>query len=123
MLDEIKNTLLSLLVKLIQLNKMKSINDIKINLINLITMLSDYKQLLAIYAAVQSELKVQPTDSTKSTSIDKFEMGKVIIRSNVSKNQIFKEQGKQSISFQEVKEIMTEEPWDLSLDELLATLN
>ena len=86
-------------------------------------MLSDYKQLLAIYAAVQSELEVQPTDSTKSTSIDKFEMGKVIIRSNISKGQIFKEQGKQSISFQEVKEIMTEEPWDLSLDELLATLN
>jgi len=102
---------------------MESISDIKINLINLITKISDYKQLNALYAVVKSELESTSIDSSTNNPVDKFERGKVTIRKGVAKDKIFEEQGRKPISFKEVKEIMTDEPWDLSLDELLATLN
>lgn len=100
---------------------MESISDIKLNLINLIAGISDSKKLQTLYALAKFEL----TDTKPENKVVKnvFEAGKIEIRSGVSKEQIFKEQGNRSISFSEVKEIMTDETWEQSLEELLATLN
>lgn len=102
---------------------MESVSDIKLNFINLITQLSDYQQLRMLYSLVQSELDATPVATSRKNGVDKFELGKVEIQSSVTKEQIFAEQGKSSISFQEVQELMSDEPWELSLDELLVTLD
>jgi 3,4-dihydroxy-2-butanone 4-phosphate synthase len=103
--------------------KMESISDIKIDLINLITKISDYKRLKFIYSVVQSELDTPRISSPQEITVDKFELGKVDIRKGVTKDQIFEEQGNKSMTFQEVQELMTDEPWEQSIDELLATLD
>ena len=102
---------------------MESISDIKNDLINLITKISDYKRLKFIYSVIQSELGKTSISSPQDAAVDKFELGKVDIRNGVTKDQIFEEQGNKSITFQEVQELMTDEPWEQSLDELLATLD
>lgn len=102
---------------------MESISDIKIDLINLITKVSDYQRLKFIYSVVQSELDKPSISSPQEDTADKFELGKVDIRKEVTKDQIFEEQGNKSITFQEVQELMTDEPWEQSIDELLATLD
>lgn len=54
---------------------------------------------------------------------DKFELGKVEIRSKVTKDQIFAEQGKKPITFQEVQIIMGDGAWEQSLETILTALN
>lgn len=102
---------------------MESISDVKIDLINLITKISDYKRLKSIYLVVKSELENTEISSPQENPVDKFELGKVDIRKGVTKDQIFEEQGNKSITFQEVQELMTDDPWEQSIDELLATLD
>lgn len=102
---------------------MESMSDLKINLINLIANISDQKKLTALYTIVKSELELTATGTPQKEPVDKFEQGKIIIRRGITKDQVFQEQKKQSISFQEVQAIMTKEPWELTLEELLATLN
>jgi len=117
---------LLILTKLCSIKKtvrMESISDIKIDLINLITKISDYKRLKSIYSVVKSELETTKISSPQENPVDKFELGKVDIRKGVTKDQIFEEQGNKSITFQEVQELMTDEPWEQSIDELLATLD
>ena len=99
---------------------MESASDIKIDLINLITQISDYNKLKSIYSVVQTELE---ESTIQEDIIDAFEIGKIGIRKEITKNQIFEEQGKQSISFNEVQNLMTNEPWEQTLEELLDTLN
>lgn len=52
-----------------------------------------------------------------------FLLGQVEIRSGVAKDQIFEEQGKKNITFEEVQDLMTDEPCEESLEDLLATLD
>ncbi len=54
---------------------------------------------------------------------DKFELGKVEIKSKVTKDQIFAEQGKKPITFQEVQMIMGDDAWKQSLETLLTAFN
>ncbi len=102
---------------------MESISDIKIDLINLITRVSDYDRLKLLYFIIQSELGKNIDPSLQAKGTDKFQQGEVAILKGGSKNQVFEEQGNKSITFQEVQEIMTDESWDQSLDELLAALD
>lgn len=100
--------------------KTESASDLKLNFIHLITQISDYQQLKSLYALVQSQLKAT---TIPESVVDRFELGRVEIRNGVTKDQIFAEQGKQSITFQEVQTIMGNEPCEQSLDELLAALD
>ena len=100
---------------------MTSLNEIKIDLINLITRASDYRQLKLIYQSLLTE--TGKNVNLDEDLVDNFDLGKVEIRREVSKDEIFKEQGKKSIPFQEIQTLMTDEPWDKSLEEILATLD
>lgn len=53
---------------------------------------------------------------------NKFLLGKVEIRKGVSKEQLFEEQGQKPITFEEVQALMTDEPWEQSLEEVLESL-
>ncbi len=97
-----------------------SLNDIKLDLISLITKITDYQQLQAIYTTVQLALE---NTTPSPQEMDKFHLGKINIRKAISKEQIFEEQGNQSITFKEVQTLMTDEPWEQSLEGLLATLD
>jgi len=99
---------------------MESISEIKLDLIKLITRITDVQQLNTIYQTIKSsEDRLKSMESTD----DKFLSGQVEIRSGISKDQVFAEQGKQSMTFEEVQELMTDEPCEESLEELLATLD
>ncbi len=99
---------------------MESISEIKLDLIKLITRITDVQQLNTIYQTIKSsEDQLKSMESTD----DKFLSGQVEIRSGISKDQVFAEQGKQSMTFKEVQELMTDEPCEESLEELLATLD
>ncbi|MEL7121340.1 MAG: hypothetical protein AAFO07_17975 [Bacteroidota bacterium] len=98
---------------------MASLSDIKIDLIKLITGITDHQKLKSIYTVLISEIDSKKEESPE----DKFNLGQVEIRKEVSKNQIFKEQGNKSITFNEIQKIMTDEPWDHSVDDLLETLD
>lgn len=89
-------------------------------MIKLITRITDVQQLNTIYQTIKSS-----GDQLESMefSDDKFLSGQVEIRSGISKDQVFEEQDKKSITFKEVQELMTDEPCEESLEELLATLD
>jgi hypothetical protein len=99
---------------------MESISEIKLDLIKLITRITDAQQLNTIYQTIKSSEDQQK--SMESTD-DKFLSGQVEIRSDISKDQVFEEQDKKSITFKEVQELMTDAPCEESLEELLATLD
>lgn len=99
---------------------MESISEIKLDLIKLITRITDVQQLNTIYQTIKlSEGQLE----SREPADDKFLSGQVEIRSGVSKDQVFEDQEKKSITFKEVQALMTDEPCEESLEELLATLD
>lgn len=99
---------------------MDSISEIKLDLIKLITRMSDIQRLKTIYRTIKLS-----EDLTREEVFneDKFLLGQVEIRSGVEKDQIFEEQGKKTITFKEIQDLMTDEPCEESLEDLLATLD
>ncbi len=104
-----------------QNQNMESLSEIKLDLINLIMRVTDRQRLQTVYRALQSG--TQPTTRAQDPGVDKFLLGQVDIRHGVSKEQIFVEQGQPPITFQEVQSLMTDEPWEQELEELLANLD
>ena len=60
------------------MTKTETTSDLKLNFIHLITQISDYQQLKSLYALVQSQLRLS---ATPERAVDKFELGKLEIRS------------------------------------------
>lgn len=100
--------------------RMESMSEIKLDLIHLITELSDYQQLKAIRQLLQPE--AVPAKLEPAAAEDKFLLGSVEIREGVSKERVFEEQGHKPIIFEEVQALMTDEPWEQSLEEVLDSL-
>lgn len=100
---------------------MESLSEIKIDLINLIMRVTDYQRLQTVYRTLQAE--TQSAARVQDPGVDKFLLGQVDIRQGVSKEQIFIEQGQPPVTFQEVQTLMTDEPWEQELEELLANLD
>ena len=99
---------------------MESINEIKLDLIKIITNMSDPLRLERIYQTIEHTER----DSDKQVNLeDAFFQGQIKIRSGVSKSEIFEEQEKPALTFEEVQEIAGYEPCEESLEELLATLD
>lgn len=100
---------------------MGQINDIKLDLIKLVTKISDIDHLWSIYQTAVSMEKQSP-ESTENE--DPFLKGQVQVRIGVNKDQVFEEQGNKAINFQELQEIVADsEPWEISLEEMLAQLD
>ena len=99
---------------------MPSINKIKLDLIKTITNISDPLLLERIYQTIEHT----EWESDKQVNLkDAFLQGQIIIRSGVSKSEIFEEQEKPALTFEKVQEIAGYEPCEESLEELLATLD
>ena len=99
---------------------MESINEIKLDLIKMITNMSDPLRLQRIYQAIEHT----EMDPGKQANLkDTFNLGQVKIRSGVSKSDIFEEQEKPYLTFEEVQDIAGYEPPEESLEDLLATLD
>ena len=96
-----------------------TINDLKVNIISIISNLQDMDLLNAVYhnLTVKSELQ-----DTPKGEID-FTTGITQIRSKVSKDSIFEEQGNKTITYTEIKTNTNDIVREHSLEEMLDSLN
>jgi len=94
-----------------------TVNDLKINIISTVSNINDFKALEWINDKVQ-KFK-DPVEKVKTLS---FEEGVTEIRSDVTADEIFAEQGNKSITYEEIKNITKDIEWEVSLDEMLEAL-
>ncbi|MEL7222732.1 MAG: hypothetical protein AAGJ93_15530 [Bacteroidota bacterium] len=95
-----------------------TVNDLKTHIISVISDINDIEVLKHIKYSVDV---IKETDQGKSTL--SFEDGITTIRSGVSADEIFAEQGNKSITYSEIREITRDIEWEVSLEELLENLD
>lgn len=95
-----------------------TINDLKVDVITMISALND----IQVLQSIKERLKAVDTETNNSNTLA-FEEGIANVRSGVSKDDIFDEQGNKHITFEKISKLTTDLEWEVSLEEMLESLN